>query len=181
MGLRRCLNILTSYNALHTVHCALHTTYHTLRTTHCALPTTHYPLPTAHDPTRSAPHATPPLSSLQSLTDQLVNEAMTVIEEVEAMGGMAAAVASGMPKQRIEASAARKQAPTSHTMPPHAVGTPPSTPPIPEPASSNGTALSGQRRGCAFVCSQLQSAVRSQLLALSLRHASTQGSTLLLA
>lgn len=47
---------------------------------------------------------------MESLTDQLVNEAMTVIEEVEAMGGMAAAVASGMPKQRIEASAARKQA-----------------------------------------------------------------------
>jgi len=37
-------------------------------------------------------------------------EAEKVIDEVEALGGMAAAVASGMPKQRIEEAAARKQA-----------------------------------------------------------------------
>jgi methylmalonyl-CoA mutase len=47
------------------------------------------------------------------LTDQLVTEAEKLIEEVEAMGGMAAAVASGMPKQRIESSAGRKQASSS--------------------------------------------------------------------
>ena len=47
---------------------------------------------------------------MESLTAQLVKEAEIIIEEVEAMGGMAAAVASGMPKQRIESSAARKQA-----------------------------------------------------------------------
>ena len=35
---------------------------------------------------------------------------MEVIDEVEELGGMAAAVASGMPKLRIEESAARKQA-----------------------------------------------------------------------
>lgn len=35
---------------------------------------------------------------------------MKIIEEAEAMGGMAKAVASGMPKLRIEECAARKQA-----------------------------------------------------------------------
>lgn len=35
---------------------------------------------------------------------------MSIIEEVEALGGMAKAVESGMPKLRIEEAAARKQA-----------------------------------------------------------------------
>jgi methylmalonyl-CoA mutase len=44
------------------------------------------------------------------LTDRLAAEAWTLIEEVEEMGGMTRAVASGMPKLRIEESAARRQA-----------------------------------------------------------------------
>jgi methylmalonyl-CoA mutase len=47
---------------------------------------------------------------VESLTDQLAREAWALIEEVEAMGGMTRAVASGMPKLRIEESAARRQA-----------------------------------------------------------------------
>ena len=47
---------------------------------------------------------------MESLTSSLVDGAMEIIEEVEAMGGMANAVASGMPKRRIEECAARKQA-----------------------------------------------------------------------
>ncbi|NUB43961.1 methylmalonyl-CoA mutase [Fertoebacter nigrum] len=47
---------------------------------------------------------------VESLTAQLADEAWTLIEEVEAMGGMTKAVASGMPKLRIEESAARRQA-----------------------------------------------------------------------
>jgi methylmalonyl-CoA mutase len=44
------------------------------------------------------------------LTDRLAAEAWALIEEVEEMGGMTRAVASGMPKLRIEESAARRQA-----------------------------------------------------------------------
>jgi methylmalonyl-CoA mutase len=47
---------------------------------------------------------------VESLTDQLATEAWALIEEVEAMGGMTKAVASGMPKLRIEESAAKRQA-----------------------------------------------------------------------
>ncbi len=47
---------------------------------------------------------------VESLTDQLASEAWKLIEEVEAMGGMTKAVASGMPKLRIEESAAKRQA-----------------------------------------------------------------------
>tara|TARA_R110002096_G_scaffold189191_8_gene369442 strand:+ start:2711 stop:4840 length:2130 start_codon:yes stop_codon:yes gene_type:complete len=47
---------------------------------------------------------------VESLTAQLADEAWKLIEEVEAMGGMTKAVASGMPKLRIEESAARRQA-----------------------------------------------------------------------
>jgi len=47
---------------------------------------------------------------MESLTQQLVDGALEIINEVESMGGMASAVASGMPKQRIEECAARKQA-----------------------------------------------------------------------
>ncbi|EOD08453.1 putative Methylmalonyl-coenzyme A mutase, partial [Emiliania huxleyi CCMP1516] len=52
----------------------------------------------------------PPEPSMRALTDRLVEEARAIIEEVEALGGMAKAVASGMPKQRIEVCATRKQA-----------------------------------------------------------------------
>ena len=47
---------------------------------------------------------------VEALTDELANEAWKLIEEVDAMGGMTKAVASGMPKLRIEEAAARRQA-----------------------------------------------------------------------
>jgi methylmalonyl-CoA mutase len=47
---------------------------------------------------------------VESLTAQMAEEAWKLIEEVEEMGGMTKAVASGMPKLRIEDSAARRQA-----------------------------------------------------------------------
>jgi methylmalonyl-CoA mutase len=47
---------------------------------------------------------------VESLTASLVNEARKLIDEVDAMGGMTRAVEAGLPKLRIEESAARKQA-----------------------------------------------------------------------
>ena len=47
---------------------------------------------------------------VESLTAQLADEAWKLMEEVEAMGGMTKAVATGMPKLRIEESAAKRQA-----------------------------------------------------------------------
>jgi methylmalonyl-CoA mutase len=47
---------------------------------------------------------------MESLTNTLCSEALKVIEQIEEMGGMAKAVASGMPKLMIEESAAKKQA-----------------------------------------------------------------------
>ena len=47
---------------------------------------------------------------VENLTSELAEAAWSLIEEVEAMGGMTKAVASGMPKLRIEESAARRQA-----------------------------------------------------------------------
>ena len=47
---------------------------------------------------------------LESLTDGIVREASKIIDEVEEMGGMAKAIETGMPKLRIEESAARRQA-----------------------------------------------------------------------
>jgi methylmalonyl-CoA mutase len=47
---------------------------------------------------------------VEHLTASLVAQARTIIDEVEAMGGMTQAVVSGMPKLRIEESAARRQA-----------------------------------------------------------------------
>ncbi len=47
---------------------------------------------------------------LESLTATLAEEARKVIVEVEALGGMARAIESGMPKLRIEECAARRQA-----------------------------------------------------------------------
>ncbi|MDO8840658.1 MAG: methylmalonyl-CoA mutase [Parvibaculum sp.] len=47
---------------------------------------------------------------MESLTHSLVSEAWKLIEEVEELGGMTKAVATGMPKLRIEEAAARKQA-----------------------------------------------------------------------
>ncbi|MBT7943250.1 MAG: methylmalonyl-CoA mutase, partial [Alphaproteobacteria bacterium] len=47
---------------------------------------------------------------LESLTNSVAEEARKLIAEVEDMGGMTKAVIAGMPKQRIEEAAARKQA-----------------------------------------------------------------------
>ncbi len=47
---------------------------------------------------------------VEALTRELAEAAWALMEEVEAMGGMTAAVASGMPKLRIEETAARRQA-----------------------------------------------------------------------
>jgi methylmalonyl-CoA mutase len=47
---------------------------------------------------------------VEALTAELAEAAWALIEEVDAMGGMTKAVASGMPKLRIEESAARRQA-----------------------------------------------------------------------
>ncbi len=47
---------------------------------------------------------------VESLTAELAEKAWSLIEEVEELGGMTKAVASGMPKLRIEESAARRQA-----------------------------------------------------------------------
>ncbi len=47
---------------------------------------------------------------VESLTHSMIVEARKIIAEVEALGGMTRAVAQGMPKMRIEESAARRQA-----------------------------------------------------------------------
>jgi methylmalonyl-CoA mutase len=47
---------------------------------------------------------------IEKLTQELIDEAWKIIGEVDEIGGMTKAVASGMPKLRIEEAAARKQA-----------------------------------------------------------------------
>ncbi|MEO9863518.1 MAG: methylmalonyl-CoA mutase [Yoonia sp.] len=47
---------------------------------------------------------------VENLTHELAEQAWAIIEEVEEMGGMTKAVASGMPKLRIEETAAKRQA-----------------------------------------------------------------------
>ncbi|MCG6901188.1 MAG: methylmalonyl-CoA mutase, partial [Rhodobacter sp.] len=47
---------------------------------------------------------------VEKLTADLIDEAQKIIDEIDEMGGMTKAVASGMPKLRIEESAARRQA-----------------------------------------------------------------------
>ncbi|CAN7989219.1 unnamed protein product [Ixodes hexagonus] len=47
---------------------------------------------------------------METLTNQVYEEALKIIREVEEMGGMAKAVSTGMPKLRIEECAAKKQA-----------------------------------------------------------------------
>ncbi len=47
---------------------------------------------------------------VETLTRELIEAGQALIDEVEAMGGMTRAVAEGMPKLRIEESAARRQA-----------------------------------------------------------------------
>ena len=58
-------------------------------------------------------HVVDPLAGsyyVESLTSDLAAKAWELMAEVEAMGGMTRAVASGMPKLRIEESAAKRQA-----------------------------------------------------------------------
>ena len=47
---------------------------------------------------------------VESLTQSIIEKARAIIDEVEALGGMAKAIVSGMPKMRIEESSARRQA-----------------------------------------------------------------------
>jgi methylmalonyl-CoA mutase len=58
-------------------------------------------------------HVVDPLGGsyyVEALTHQLVNKTWQLIEEVEGLGGMTAAIESGIPKMRIEQAAAEKQA-----------------------------------------------------------------------
>jgi len=58
-------------------------------------------------------HVVDPLAGsyyVERLTKDMADEAWKIIEEVDALGGMTKAVASGMPKLRIEEAAARHQA-----------------------------------------------------------------------
>ncbi|KGJ21313.1 methylmalonyl-CoA mutase [Paracoccus sanguinis] len=58
-------------------------------------------------------HVVDPLAGsyyIESLTAELADKAWAIIEEVEEMGGMTKAVATGQPKLRIEETAARRQA-----------------------------------------------------------------------
>ena len=54
---------------------------------------------------------------MERLTQQLVDGALEIIEEVEELGGMAVAVSSGMPKQRIEEVRHLSAAPTLNAPP----------------------------------------------------------------
>jgi methylmalonyl-CoA mutase len=47
---------------------------------------------------------------METLTKELAEEARKIIDEIEDLGGMTKAIISGMPKMRIEESAARRQA-----------------------------------------------------------------------
>jgi methylmalonyl-CoA mutase len=58
-------------------------------------------------------HVVDPLGGsyyVEALTDGIIREARKIINEVEELGGMAKAIETGMPKLRVEESAARKQA-----------------------------------------------------------------------
>ncbi|MDC3209742.1 methylmalonyl-CoA mutase [Chitinophagales bacterium] len=47
---------------------------------------------------------------VEKLTEQIIEDAWKLIEEVEELGGMSKAIESGLPKMRIEEAAAKKQA-----------------------------------------------------------------------
>jgi len=58
-------------------------------------------------------HTVDPLGGsyyVEALTGGIIKEARKIIDEVEELGGMAKAIETGMPKLRVEESAARKQA-----------------------------------------------------------------------
>lgn len=45
---------------------------------------------------------------METLTRELKAEALTIINEIEELGGMTEAISTGMPKMRIEEAAARR-------------------------------------------------------------------------
>lgn len=47
---------------------------------------------------------------METLTRELKEEALKIINEIEELGGMTQAISTGMPKMRIEEAAARRQA-----------------------------------------------------------------------
>ena len=47
---------------------------------------------------------------VEKLTDELMEKAWELIEEIEELGGMAKAIETGLPKMRIEEAAAKRQA-----------------------------------------------------------------------
>ena len=47
---------------------------------------------------------------MEALTDRLIRRSWAHIQEIESLGGMAAAIETGLPKMRIEEAAARRQA-----------------------------------------------------------------------
>ena len=58
-------------------------------------------------------HVVDPLGGsyyIESLTASIIREARKIMDEIEKLGGMARAIETGMPKMRIEESAARRQA-----------------------------------------------------------------------
>ncbi|MBP1710070.1 MAG: methylmalonyl-CoA mutase [Deltaproteobacteria bacterium] len=58
-------------------------------------------------------HVVDPLGGsyyVESLTASIIREARKIMDEIEELGGMAKAIETGMPKMRIEESAARRQA-----------------------------------------------------------------------
>lgn len=61
----------------------------------------------------SVTHVADPLAGsyyVESLTQSIIQEAQKLMREVESLGGMTKAIATGLPKQKIEESAARRQA-----------------------------------------------------------------------
>jgi methylmalonyl-CoA mutase len=58
-------------------------------------------------------HTADPLGGsyvIESMTQELIDKAIAIIDEIESMGGMVKALESGLPKLRIEEAAAKKQA-----------------------------------------------------------------------
>ena len=47
---------------------------------------------------------------VETLTDELMEKAWALIEEIEELGGMAKAIETGLPKMKIEEAAAKRQA-----------------------------------------------------------------------
>ena len=47
---------------------------------------------------------------VEKLTDEITNSAWALIEEIEALGGMAKAIETGLPKMKVEEAAAKRQA-----------------------------------------------------------------------